>query len=354
MTFSDPSPSPVPQHLSAVAREFQSINRVSAWAPFTWMRKGFADLFIAQFNSLFYGVAFALIGWTIAFFYGASYGLTLTASSAFMLIAPVLALGLYALSHQIEQGETPRLRTTLTVWRGNMANIALYALVTGVVGLIWARAAVVIFAVFYNTGLPSAGEFVTAIMRLDNIEFVVAYFGVGALFATFVSAGDTSTALRQSLMCTVLVVVCMVLNGLVRRHAAAIWNPEGDMGDIEIWEIVRLAEWRSLEAGTVVMQEGEPGNYFCVLVEGELRVLKQDHLLDTLSAGDCFGEMALFAAGRGARTSSVETLTPARILTIRAPALLRASAVCQMHFYKGFLEVLATRLSVANSRIASV
>ena len=127
-----------------------------------------------------------------------------------------------------------------------------------------------------------------------------------------------------------------------------------EFSDVEIWEIVRLAEWRSLEAGTVVMQEGEPGNYFCVLVEGELRVLKQDHLLDTLSAGDCFGEMALFAAGRGARTSSVETLTPARILTIRAPALLRASAVCQMHFYKGFLEVLATRLSVANSRIASV
>ena len=40
-----------------------------------------------------------------------------------------------------------------------------------------------------------------------------------SLFATFVSAGDTSTALRQSLMCTVLVVICMVLNGLLRRHA---------------------------------------------------------------------------------------------------------------------------------------
>lgn len=42
-----------------------------------------------------------------------------------------------------------------------------------------------------------------------------------SLFATFISAGDTSTALRQSLMCTVLVVVCMVLNGLVRRHAVS-------------------------------------------------------------------------------------------------------------------------------------
>nr|WP_223544230.1 mechanosensitive ion channel domain-containing protein [Pseudomonas sp. A-B-19] len=40
-----------------------------------------------------------------------------------------------------------------------------------------------------------------------------------SLFATFISAGDTSTALRQSLICTVLLVLCMVINGLVRRHA---------------------------------------------------------------------------------------------------------------------------------------
>lgn len=40
-----------------------------------------------------------------------------------------------------------------------------------------------------------------------------------SLFATFLSAGDTSTALRQSLLCTVLLVLCMVINGLVRRHA---------------------------------------------------------------------------------------------------------------------------------------
>lgn len=188
MSFSDPSQTPVPPHLSAAAQEFLAIRPVSALAPFAWIRKGFSDLLVAQFASLFYGVAFALFGWTIAFFYGASYGLTLTASSAFMLVAPVLAIGLYALSHQIEQGESPRLKTTLTVWRGNMANIALFALVTGVVGLIWARAAAVIFAVFYNTGLPSAGDFIQAIASFDNIEFLVAYFGIGSLFAIFVFA----------------------------------------------------------------------------------------------------------------------------------------------------------------------
>ena len=60
----------------------------------------------------------------------------------------------------------------------------------------------------------------------DSIEILGTYWYVAALIlvgislvATFISAGDTSTALRQSLICTVLVVLCMVINGLVRRHA---------------------------------------------------------------------------------------------------------------------------------------
>ena len=60
----------------------------------------------------------------------------------------------------------------------------------------------------------------------DSIDLLGTYWWVAALIlvasslvATFVSAGDTSTALRQSLICTVLVVLCMVINGLVRRHA---------------------------------------------------------------------------------------------------------------------------------------
>lgn len=60
----------------------------------------------------------------------------------------------------------------------------------------------------------------------DTIEIIGTFWYLPALvlvgislFATFVSAGDSSTALRQSLLCTVLLVLCMVINGLVRRHA---------------------------------------------------------------------------------------------------------------------------------------
>ncbi|MGY4818640.1 mechanosensitive ion channel family protein [Pseudomonas chlororaphis subsp. piscium] len=60
----------------------------------------------------------------------------------------------------------------------------------------------------------------------DTIEIIGTFWYLPALvlvaislFATFISAGDTSTALRQSLICTVLLVLCMVINGLVRRHS---------------------------------------------------------------------------------------------------------------------------------------
>ena len=60
----------------------------------------------------------------------------------------------------------------------------------------------------------------------DTIEILGSFWYLPALvlvaislFATLFSAGDTSTALRQSLMCAVLLVVCMVINGLIRRRS---------------------------------------------------------------------------------------------------------------------------------------
>lgn len=189
------------------------INQVSMLAPFGWLKAGLRDLLKAQFASLFYGVCFALMGWTIAFFNGASYVMTLAATSAFMLLGPLLAIGLYNLSNQLENRETPSLRASLTVWRGNMNNLALFALVSGVVALIWARASAVIFAVFYNAGLPSMGDFANAILAFENIEFLFVYFGIGFIFAAFIFSisvvavplmydrnSDAITAMLTSLM----------------------------------------------------------------------------------------------------------------------------------------------------------
>lgn len=127
-----------------------------------------------------------------------------------------------------------------------------------------------------------------------------------------------------------------------------------EFSDVEIWEVVNFSDWSDALAGTTLLKEGESGQHFCFLVEGEARVKKHDQLLQTLGPGDCFGEMALFDPTGGIRSASVETTTPSRIATIRASALQRASDTCRMHFYKAFLEVMAERLSLANQRMISL
>ena len=127
-----------------------------------------------------------------------------------------------------------------------------------------------------------------------------------------------------------------------------------EFSDVEIWEVVGLSTWDRVQPGTLIMKEGESGDHFCFIAAGEARVKKRGKLLNLLTTGDCFGEMALFSAGGGVRSASVEAFTEVRAVRISARALMRASDTCRMHFYKAFLEVLSTRLSLANARIANV
>jgi len=124
--------------------------------------------------------------------------------------------------------------------------------------------------------------------------------------------------------------------------------------DAELWEAVGFSQWDQFQPGTVILKEGEAGDYFCFLVEGEAQVKRNRALLGVLTPGDCFGEIALFSAGKGIRSASVEATSVVRLITIRGQTLERASDACRMHFYQAFLTVLATRLSLTSSRIANL
>ncbi|MCX7179582.1 MAG: protein kinase [Proteobacteria bacterium] len=128
----------------------------------------------------------------------------------------------------------------------------------------------------------------------------------------------------------------------------------GEFSDVEIWEVVRFSKWEVVAPGTLIMKDGEPGDFFCFLCQGTVRVVKLNHTLDQLSAGECFGEMALIGKSNRIRGADVIAQSIAKIVTIRGESLRQASEPCRMHFYRAFLEVLATRLSLANIRLASI
>ena len=127
-----------------------------------------------------------------------------------------------------------------------------------------------------------------------------------------------------------------------------------EFSDVDLWEVVRFSRWDEVAAGTVIMRDGERGDFFAFLLDGELMVSKSGHSLGTLAAGECFGEMAIIRRGEHTRGADVVAQTATRVVTISAQALQHASEVCRMHFYQGFLDVIAGRLADANSRLTSL
>jgi len=124
--------------------------------------------------------------------------------------------------------------------------------------------------------------------------------------------------------------------------------------DVELWEVLRFSTWNIVQPGQTIMRDGDSGDYFCFLVEGELTVSKNGRLLNLLNAGDCFGEMAVINQNMQARGADITALTDAKIVTVNGDALRSASETCRMHFYQAFLDVLANRLTLANARLATL
>lgn len=127
-----------------------------------------------------------------------------------------------------------------------------------------------------------------------------------------------------------------------------------EFSDVNLWEVVRFSRWDEVAANTVIMRDGERGDFFAYLLDGELMVSKGGHALGTLAAGECFGEMAIIRRGKHTRGADVVAQTTTRVVTISAQALQHASDACRMHFYQGFLDVIAGRLADANARLAAL
>ncbi len=66
--------------------------------------------------------------------------------------------------------------------------MGMLVLVLIVLELLWGRASLVVFAVFFNTGMPSTTGVMQAIFNLQNWEFLAVYLLVGWFFAGLVFA----------------------------------------------------------------------------------------------------------------------------------------------------------------------
>jgi eukaryotic-like serine/threonine-protein kinase len=125
-----------------------------------------------------------------------------------------------------------------------------------------------------------------------------------------------------------------------------------DFGDVALWEVVRIGSWKSIPAETIIIREGDAGESFYLLIEGEVGVTLLGKPLNTIKPGGCFGEVLYFTGSAGRRMTTIVSVNRITVLEIKAEALRAATDACQVAFNKAFMRVLIDRLTQANLKLA--
>lgn len=167
----------------------QRRRNLPAGAALSWLGEGWRDLWCQPAPSLLYGLAVfavsAAIVWGL-FRLGLDY-ILFPALAGFMVMGPLLAIGLYQKSRAIELGESVSLSRMIFVEAASGGQVWYTGAILSLLMLVWMRAAVIIYALFFGLRpFPGLHE-VTAMLFGTPVGWAMLLVGtvVGGLFAAF-------------------------------------------------------------------------------------------------------------------------------------------------------------------------
>ena len=129
------------------------------------------------------------------------------------------------------------------------------------------------------------------------------------------------------------------------------------MSDGEVLAILKLAVSETFNDGQVIFKENTRGDTMYIILNGTVRISKylgnkKEEVLVKLTAGACFGEMAVIDQSPRAATATVEG-GPAVLLVINENLLSEKNILLAYKLYKSFAIMLAGRLRDTNAKLQS-
>jgi len=126
------------------------------------------------------------------------------------------------------------------------------------------------------------------------------------------------------------------------------------LSDAEIWELARAGKWTRLEKAANIIREGEPGQSFFFAAKGEVKIVRQNRLLNMVNSGEFFGEMAYIWGGELPRHATADAMTDLLLAEFDQAVVGQMSLGAQLQLVKSLTRNVIDRLALANARLANV
>ena len=163
-----------------------NVRAVGFGAPFRWLAGGLGDIGRAPLPALAYGLIVAVLSfglcWAIYTTNAAFWALAL--SSGFVLVAPMLAMGIYECGRLIESGQRPSLRRMLLVTGAVRQDMAYLGAALTVIYALWGQAALIVYGLSTYEAHRTWDDFLAfAIGSSDGHNMLLAGALVGGVIA---------------------------------------------------------------------------------------------------------------------------------------------------------------------------
>ena len=183
-------------------------------ASLRWLILGWQDFKHAPRQSLTYGLVMVVVSYAVSLLalkFGNLYSL-LSLLSGFILLGPIIAIGLYSISCQLQEGKIPVLGHCLREGRRHFGNVIVFGFMLLVVFLIWARSASMLH-VFYPVESDASFESFAIFLSIGS--------GVGAVFAGIIfTASAFSLPMIMDRKVDMVTAVITSINAVLRNKVA--------------------------------------------------------------------------------------------------------------------------------------
>ncbi len=163
------------------------IRKVAFDAPWNWLGAGWRDYWSAPLISFAYGASCSAIAY--AFVLGllqtSTLPLLLPLAGGFLLMGPLLAVGLYQVSRRRELGKTTTFMDVLHAGKGARGQLALFGMMLLIINFAWMMVAFLLFMLFFGPAtFPPIDEFIPELLFSHHgLALLVVGTAAGALFA---------------------------------------------------------------------------------------------------------------------------------------------------------------------------
>lgn len=158
--------------------------------PLRWLRLGWRDLLACPVPGLVHGAAAAAFGALLLAFAWNRFWLLSGAFSGFLIVAPIVATGLYRVSRRLEQGEKTSLRQALAVWVPDDARLVLFGLLLALAGTGWVLTSASLVTGFADMPVNEPVEFLRHVVLADTSYLFEAWLALGGVLAAPVFASS--------------------------------------------------------------------------------------------------------------------------------------------------------------------